>query len=488
MGFVRAEIFGARITIVSVHNSMGDASPYLPARLPVATLAEMSVDAVRRSVDELCHAAGLPTAGAERSTPQPRVTERIAASFRSDKLYREDGQPMNAFAELSGFFKAQDGWIRTHANYEHHRVRLLRLLGLGEAADRHAFAARVAEIPAQDFEEGAEALGAIAVRVRTEHEWSSSPMGLAAVSGPLVRTDRNPALHRAELQYRAELQHRAEGSPRHWFGEDPRRPLRGIRVLDFTRVIAGPVATRTLALLGADVLRVDSPRLPEISWQHRDSGQGKRSASLDLATSQGLDTAQALLDSADVFVTGYRPGSIEAFGLRVPAGVVHATIDAWGEGSPWAERRGFDSIVQAASGISLIEGSADAPGVLPAQALDHATGYLVAASIVDALTASLATPDGARVQGSLARTASWLLAAGGRVPHPPAIQDPGPDCAVTHSVPAPSASARCSAKPGSATPRSVTPRSVTMARPAFAEYDDYPWPARSLGADDPAWR
>src|SRR5262249_4211076 len=157
--------------------------------------------------------------------------------------------------------------------------------------------------------------------------------------------------------------------------------------LDLTRVIAGPVATRTLALLGADVLRIDSPELPEIPAQHLDTGMGKRSTLLDLARPADRQTFEDLLATAGVVVTGYRPGALDRFGLdtsalhqRSPALVV-ASVSAWSTSGPWSGRRGFDSIVQTACGIADTEATADAtPGALPVQALDHATGYLLAAA------------------------------------------------------------------------------------------------------------
>ena len=179
-------------------------------------------------------------------------------------------------------------------------------------------------------------------------------------------------------------------------------------MLDLTRVIAGPVATRTLAHLGADVLRLDTPRLPEIAEQYLDTGMGKRSALLDLGTQR--ETFDALLATADVVVTGYRSRALDRLGLaperlaeRRP-GLVVASLDAWGGVGPWGDRRGFDSIVQAATGIALTE-SADGltPGALPAQALDHATGYLLAAGVLTAVARQLDDGAAIHVHAHLAR-------------------------------------------------------------------------------------
>ena len=405
---------------------------YLSGRLPTLRLATNAVTEFAEAVNRYRAATGLD----ER--PVTTNPERIAASFASDRLLRIDGAPICGFAELSGFFATSDGWIRTHANYPHHRRRLLDLVGLGDHTDRAAFAARVAESAAQDLEDRAAAVGAIVARVRTEAEWAAHPAGIATAAGPLVATsDRDDTSARRQTLATAA------------------RPLTGVRVLDLTRVIAGPIATRVLALAGAEVLRIDPPHLPEIPWQHTDTGQGKRSAVLDVGDGGFRD----LLAGADVLITGYRPG---ALGIEPANGVVYGRVSAWGETGPWARRRGFDSIVQAASGIALIE-NAEPPGALPAQALDHATGYLLAAGVVDALAARLADRRGRDVRTALARTAAELLAMRGRVADPEVVTAPGPDTVVEHD-------------------------GIRTARPALADYADYPFPARPWGADSPAWR
>ncbi|MFE7507860.1 CoA transferase [Promicromonospora sp. NPDC057488] len=423
--------------------------PWLAAHLPVLDLA---LDAVR-SVQRAAARAGRPADGgagpADLAPPDPA---RVAAGFASDRVLTLDGQPVPGFAPLSGFFRTADGWVRTHANYPHHRSRLTDLVALPDDVGRDAFAERLAGLAAHDLEGQAARVGAIVARVRTEQEWRESAPGLAAASGPLVRVrvrDAGP-IPRAV----------ADGAA----------PLAGVRVLDLTRVIAGPVATRTLALLGADVLRVDPPDPAEIGWQHLDSGQGKRSTVLNLKDEHGHRTAQDLLDSADVLVTGYRPGAVEGLGLRVPPGVVTGRVSAWGDEGPWAGRRGFDSIVQAASGIALLEGRDGAPGALPAQALDHASGYLLAAGVVDALVLRDHDGLGRDVSVSLARTAAWLLDLPGRDPLHPAAAAPsgsgpadGPGVTVTHA-------------------------GVTAARPVLPGYDDYPYPAHAWGTDAPGWR
>ncbi|MFF2453901.1 CoA transferase [Isoptericola sp. NPDC058082] len=419
----------------------GARDAWLAATLPALDLALGSVAALASAARR----AGATGPLVERG-PAPA---RVAASFGSDRVLRLDGRPVPGFAPLSGFFRTRDGWVRTHANYPHHRARLLHLLGMPDGTGRDALAARVADASAAALEDDAAATGAIVVRVRAEPEWRASAPGRAAGRGPLVRTEaRDDVVARPAV---------LPGGA---------APLAGVRGLDLTRVIAGPVATRALAALGADVLRVDPPVPAEIRHQHLDVGQGKRTTLLDLRDPGDRERAQALLDDADVLVTGYRPGALDRFGLVPPPGAVVAHVSAWGDAGPWAHRRGFDSIVQAASGVALLE-SADgvAPGALPAQALDHATGYLLAAGIVDALAARGADGRGRDVAAALARTAAWLLDADPRAPGSPPAAEPGPESVVSHGR---------------------RPR-VTTARPALPGHDDHPAPARPWGADHAAW-
>ena len=205
-------------------------------------------------------------------------------------------------------------------------------------------------------------------------------------------------------------------------GAPPRRrpagelPASGIRVLDLTRVIAGPVATRYLAALGADVLRLDSPQRPELPLHARDGLVGKRSALLDFGAPGGQARLHELLSGADVLVHGYRPRALDRFGLapevvadRHP-GLVVVSLSAWGRNGPWGGRRGFDSIVQAASGIAVAESpDGERPGVLPCQLLDHGTGYLCAAAVLRALAAQASRGGTLFRELSLARTGHWLL-------------------------------------------------------------------------------
>ncbi|WP_186776806.1 CoA transferase [Streptomyces salinarius] len=374
--------------------SFGGPSGGLPARLPVMELARATV--------AVCSLAAAELTSVRTGRPVPRVRvddEAVATAFLSDRLVRADGRAWSTFAPLSRFWRATDGWVRTHANYPHHRARLLAALGVpGNAGEQavDAVARAIAGLTALEVEETVYAAGGLAVAARGPEDWAKSEQGVMVAGQPLLTTAR------------------IDDAPDRMLG-GAALPCAGLRVLDLTRVLAGPVATRTLALLGADVLRIDAPQLPESQEAHNDTGMGKRSTTLDLgeATARGL--FEELLDASDVVVTGYRPGALERFGLTPEAlaerrpGLVIAQLCAWGHYGPWRERRGFDSLVQVATGIAELEGSPDSPGALPAQALDHGTGYLLAAGVLRALTEQHRTGGTRLVRLALTQTAHWLV-------------------------------------------------------------------------------
>lgn len=368
----------------------------LACDLPVARLAVTAVAAQLLAAHRL-----------DGGPHRPLVLDgrHVAAAFTSERHYRRvDAAGTVGFAPLSRFHRTADGWVRLHANYPHHRRAVHDALGADPAAG-------LLEMTAGEAEDLVAAAGGVAAAVRSPAQWGEHPQGAAVAGLPLLSlTQVAPA--------------------------PPRRPvLAGLRVLDLTRVIAGPVCTRTLASHGADVLRVDSPRLPEDLDTLLETGSGKRRVLLDLSEADDRQRFEELLGQADVLVQGYRPASLHRFGLqpqelaeRHPH-LVLADVSAWGPTGPWAHRRGFDSIVQAASGIAATLGAAaGTPGVLPAQALDHGAGHLLAAAV---LTALRRQRDGGvwRAEVSLAQLAHWLLHA------LPVEQDPDPAPAVVPDVP-----------------------------------------------------
>ncbi len=303
-------------------------------------------------------------------------TRTASAAGRSLSFARVEGRELTEWAPLTGLARARDGWVRLHANYDHHRDALCTVLGI--EPERPALERAVAGWDAAALETALGEHGGVGVAVRTPAQWASSAQGRAIAGLPLL-----------SLTVR---------------GEGPNRPGPP-RVLDLTRVLAGPVGTRMLGLFGADVLRLDRPDRPEQDF-YIDTGLAKRSALVDLRTYE----VEPLLGGADVVVIGYRPESLAGLraALEAHPQLVVIELCAWGWAGPWQERRGFDSLVQAATGINIAEGSAANPGQLPCQALDHATGYLVAACAWHGLAQRTIDGLGRHYRLSLAQTAAWL--------------------------------------------------------------------------------
>jgi crotonobetainyl-CoA:carnitine CoA-transferase CaiB-like acyl-CoA transferase len=385
---------------------------------------------------------------------------QVAAAVRSERYFAVAGRPAGmGFAPLSRFFQAADGWVRTHANYPWHKQALLQ--ALGAADDPEAVAAAMKGLPAQEAEDLIVGSGGVAAAVRSAEEWAAHPQGRAVEAEPLV----------AAVQIGHEPPRpRASGL----------QPASAVRVLDLTRAIAGPVATRFLGSLGADVLRLDPPRWPDLTaGAPGDSLLAKRSARLDASGPGGRAVLHALLDEADVLVCGYRPGALIRFGLgagdlaEAHPGLVVLVLDAWGHSGPWSGRRGFDSIVQAASGIAMGE-SPDGvePGALPCQLLDHGTGYLIAAAALEGLWSQTERGGTQFRYLSLARTAAWLQATSLRVsPGPPEIDETAEPERWTMQLSSASGPVRAVAPPG--------------------RFGGQPlqWPptASRYGADEPVW-
>jgi crotonobetainyl-CoA:carnitine CoA-transferase CaiB-like acyl-CoA transferase len=368
---------------------------------------------------------------------------------------------------LSGDYRAADGWVRLHCNFDHHRRAAQRALGQeGRAADdRAALAAAVAGRRALDVEEAVVGEGGCAAAMRAPETWRAHPQAAVLARSPVV------ALRRVESG-----DDRAGGARRRLPEPGP-RPLAGLRVLDLTRVIAGPVCGRVLAGHGAEVLAVGAEHLPTFPPLVVDTGFGKRSCHLDLRRPADRATLERLAGEADVFVQGYRPGALAGLGFgaeelacRHP-GLVVVNVSAYGAEGPWGGRRGFDSLVQMVSGIAA-EGAAaagrDAPLSLPAQALDHATGYLLAAGVLAALRARATQGGTWRVRAHLARTAHWLLRSDALDGPAEPVADTGPWTVETRT--------------GAG--------AVTGPRPAFRVDDgptEFAWVGRRWGSDEAEW-
>ncbi|MEZ3498693.1 CoA transferase [Pantoea sp. KPR_PJ] len=324
------------------------------------------------------------------------VNVRLASRwFQSSFLPRNRPAPAlwDAFA---GDYRSNDGWIRLHTNAPHHRAAMARVLG--QHPDRDALAQQVACWQADALEQAIVDAGGCAAQMRSEAQWRQHPQGQAVSEEPLISWQRT-----------------TPGAAVSW-PVPAARPLLGVRVLDLTRVIAGPVATRFLASLGAEVLRLDPPGWDEPSLDE-ELGCGKRRAVVDFKSAAGRGTLRALIQQADVLVHGYRADALEKLGFdadtcaRLSPGLVDVGLNAWGWRGPWRNRRGFDSLVQMACGIAqsgMAWAERETPTPLPVQALDHATGYLAAAAALEGLRQRHTTGYGVQARLSLART-GWLL-------------------------------------------------------------------------------
>lgn len=307
---------------------------------------------------------------------------------------------------VAGDYPCSDSWIRLHTNAPHHRAAALKVLGLGAGADRETVASAVEQWNGEDLEAAIVAANGCAAVMRSQAQWLAHPQGRAVAAEPLV-------------QWGSRRSANDVGPWRYFRPTGARRPLEGVRVLDLTRVVAGPVATRFLAMYGAEVLRIDPPDWEEPALEP-EMTVGKHCARLDIKSPEGLAALQELLAGADIFIHGYRPDALEKLGLseselaRRHPDLVNVALDAYGWSGPWANRRGFDSLVQMSCGIThagMAHFGSDQPHPLPVQALDHATGYLCAAAAIEAWCERLhGTVRNARL--SLARTAVELLRTG----------------------------------------------------------------------------
>ncbi|AWS48242.1 carnitine dehydratase [Streptosporangium sp. 'caverna'] len=370
--------------------------PVLPSVFRVGTAAAVAVGAATAAASALLGKAR--EAAVDEAREVVVDVREAAVAFRDERYFRIDGATGELWAALSGDYRTADGWVRLHCNFDHHRDAVLAALGLPAGADRDAVAQACARRTAVEVEESVTAAEGCAAAMRSRAEWRGHPQARVIAESPLIELtridDTGPA----------------------WPGDEgPReRPLSGVRVLDLTRVLAGPVATRFLAAHGAQVLRVGAEHLPEVPGLVISTAFGKRSCRLDLRTPAGAAALRDLVAGADVFVQSYRPGALEALGFgprelaAIRPGIVCVDISAYGSRGPWAGRRGFDSLVQMACGIAHEGGGGSRPHPLPAQVLDHATGYLAAFGAMAALFRRPVEGGSWRVRLSLARTAQWL--------------------------------------------------------------------------------
>lgn len=364
----------------------------LPSVYAVTDLAAASVG---------CAAAEIAALVAEvQGTDEPakaQVDRKLASYWFKGTILPQGWELPPVWDNLAGDYQGADGWIKLHTNAPHHRAAAVRVLDCDDNKD--VVADKIRNIPIDQLEADIVAAGGCAAAMRDTDRWHRHASGSAVNNEPLIHWQT------------------VDGSGVSKLNGNNDQPLAGIRVLDLTRVLAGPVCTRFLAGWGADVLRLDpldweeGSVIPEVTL-------GKRCARIDLKSSTGREVFEKLLRDADVLVHGYRADALENLGFdetwrrQQNPGLIDVRLNAYGWTSPWANRRGFDSLVQMSCGIAqagMLAAKTDKPFPLPAQALDHATGYLMAAATVRALRNHRTSGEAASIKCSLARTATLLM-------------------------------------------------------------------------------
>lgn len=370
--------------------------PQLPSSFRVGAAAQASIAA-----------SGL--AAAEIWKLRSRQMQGVAVDMRhaviecrSERYLRVNGEPPPpTWDSIAGVYRTGDRhFVRLHTNFPHHRAAVCKVLDCD--GEREAVQAALMNWQGEAFETAAYAAGGVVALMRSYKEWCDLPQAKALAELPPLTIEKI-----------------GEAPPRPWRAGD--RPLSGVRVLDLSRVIAGPVAGRALAAHGADVLLVSGPDLPAIPWLTIDTGRGKFTCFIDLKSEEGRARLRNLLAGADIFSQGYRPQALSALGFspeqaaEISPGIVAVSLSAYGHVGPWSERRGFDSLVQTATGFNHAEGEAaglNGPKELPAQMLDHATGYLMAFGAMMAKARQAREGGSWHVRVSLAQTGRWLWTLG----------------------------------------------------------------------------
>lgn len=369
--------------------------PILPTPFRVGIAGAATLGATGLAVDDLWALR----AGRRQSIDVD--VRQATASLRSGHYMKlGDGEVSARRNSIMGVYPTKDGrWSYLHCNFPNHRAAALSVLGVAE--DRAEVARAVLNWNAQDLEEAIIAAKGAGGMVRTHAEWATHPQAAAIASLPLMEVVKIGDAPAEPLP---------PGS----------RPLSGVRVLDLTRVLAGPTCARTLAEHGADVMKITAPHLPNLGYQEWDTGHGKLSAHLDLRQPADVETLRGLVRGTDVFSQGYRPGTLGTRGLSpeelaaIRPGIVYVSLCAFGHAGPWASRRGFDTVVQTVSGITarqaeVVRAKTPGPQFYPVSAIDYCTGYLMAFGAMVALGRRAREGGSWLVRISLAQVGKWIV-------------------------------------------------------------------------------
>ena len=344
----------------------------------------------------------------------------IDAAMECTGAFKVNGVIPPQFAPLSGLYQTSDGYIRMHANFDHHRDIILNTVGLatGTNTSRAEAEEKIKTWETDELDQAIMQAGGACAALRTFEQWDSHPQANHLKQLPLIEITK---IGDAEPRTLSKISTQDQ-------------PLTGIRALDLTRILAGPICGRTLAAYGAEVMLINSPHLPNIE-NIADTSRGKLSAHIDLQTTEGNKVLHSLIAASNVFVQGYRPGAIAALGFgpeeiatQYP-GIIYTSLSAYGRSGAWSNRRGFDSLVQTATGFNSAEAQAfgsASPKAMPVQILDYASGFLMAFGTQVALHRQATEGGSYHVQVSLARTGQWLRSLGQSNQHLD-IQSPDPD-------------------------------------------------------------
>ena len=367
--------------------------PVYPAKLPIGEAAAVALALGGAAAAELHTLRGAEPADVEVEVGHAAAT-LLGFVFQARQEESPESDLMRNAPATVAMYPTRDGrWIHLHGGFPGLHEGTLKLLGC--SGDTDSIAAAVMGWNALELEDALAQAGMCGAMVRSPEEWDAHPQSAALRTLPVVSIERIGDAPVMPLAPAA-------------------RPLSGIRVLDLTRVLAGPSSGRTLAQYGADVLRVGARKLPTIEPFVMDTGHGKRSTFLDLDVPGDFSRIENLIRESDVFVDGFRGGSLAARGLSSESlaalrpGIVHVSIRCYGDRGPFAERRGWEQLAQSATGVAWIEGGAETPRLLPAAATDYTTGYLAAYGALEALHRRATEGGSYRVEVSLCRTAMWL--------------------------------------------------------------------------------
>ena len=373
----------------------GGTDPVLPTSFKITETSTAALSAVGLAINDLWE---IRTGKRQDIAINSR---QATASLRSGKYMDMDTAPVSTERNpVMGVYPAQNGrWSYLHCNFPNHRAAALKVLGVAE--DKEEVRRAVSQWDALELEEAIIAAKGAGGMVRSMEEWGNHPQAAAIRSLPLMEIIK------------------IADSPPETLPEGG-RPLSGVRVLDLTRVLAGPTCARTMAEHGADVLKITASHLPNIGYQEYDTGHGKLSANLDLRDNGDLETLHGLIRDTDIFSQGYRPGTLGDRGLspeslaKIRPGIIYISLSAFSHLGPWSSRRGFDTVVQTVSGITdrqgrLFPGADAGPQFYPVSAIDYLTGYLMAFGGLVALARRAREGGSWLVRISLAQTGRWLV-------------------------------------------------------------------------------